>query len=441
MNDGSWNVPQQLGEGNTSLPGAKFELTLYTDCRHHGTECGFVHVGAFGSEAGGVSVILDANMVATQRARKSGVQLLELIDAMRGLAPELHQGRWPALMPIYGTTFGAYTHKHGSGPGWPGEVKGPVDWWGWKRTDPEWVAALDEWKRIFPMNFGNATETWGRIDWDIGQSNEGDFTLESANASVHQLLAEGIDPHAVLIGNLGDEIHLLRPEQRVPLNETDALFHAWATSTHELTPARLGCASWADCHYLPFDPQSPQSQNGSRGNPRLYYYSNLWAHDWGIARIKNATQLAQQLLPAARMGANLPCMCESDEWGGYVLKDGQVHTNSYMGLTYTYVRSFREGALTLPWAEDWVFGPPVGTQQMTALLMDVFRSAVRDHARPPVAIGLGRIVALYHHSSTPDSLTCIFGTSMSEATVRPNPRWRRPTRTPPRACGVARRRS
>lgn len=31
-----------------------------------------------------------------------------------------------------------------------------------------------------------------------------------------------------------------------------------------------------------------------------------------------------------------------------------------------------------------VFGPPVGTQQMTALLIDVFRSAVRDHSRPPV---------------------------------------------------------
>ena len=69
---------------------------------------------------------------------------------------------------------------------------------------------------------------------------------------------------------------------------------------------------------------------------------------------------------------------------GYVLKNGSVHTNSYLGLTYTYIRSFREGALTLPWSEDWCFGPPVGTQQMTALLIDAFRSGVRDRGRPPL---------------------------------------------------------
>lgn len=110
----------------------------------------------------------------------------------------------------------------------------------------------------------------------------------------------------MLIGDVGDVIHLLRPEQRLPLNATDALFHAWAVAKHELTPSQLGCASWADCHYLALNQTGGQNQ--SRANPRLYYYINLWAHDWGIAKIKNVTLLAQQLLPAARIGANLPCM-------------------------------------------------------------------------------------------------------------------------------------
>ena len=41
----------------------------------------------------------------------------------------------------------------------------------------------------------------------------------------------------MLIGDVGDVIHLLRPEQRLPLNATDALFHAWAVAKHELTPS------------------------------------------------------------------------------------------------------------------------------------------------------------------------------------------------------------
>ena len=77
-------------------------------------------------------------------------------------------------------------------------------------------------------------------------------------------------------------------------------------------------------------------------------------------------------------------MCDNDVGTGGIMKEGRVHTNSYLGLTYTYIRSYRESAMTMPWAEDWVFGPPVGTQQMTALLIDAFRSGVRDHSRPPV---------------------------------------------------------
>ena len=343
-----------------------------------------MQVGSFVSEAGGVSIEIDANMIATRRARKSGTQLFEIVEQLQGLDSTLHQGRFPALAPVYATTFGAYSRRSGGGPSWAGPVQGPVDWWGWRRTDLEWVRALTEWQRMMPLTSGTPTESWGRIVWDVGQSNEGDFSLETANASIQQLLAmPGIDPRAVLVGNLGDEIHLLRPEQRLLLNQTDDLFHRWAR-TKQLLPASLGCENWDACHYMALLQNPGAAYNHSQANAHLYYYSNLFAHDWGLSRIANATALTEKLLPAALAGANLPSMCESPTGMGYVLKNGSVHTNSYLGLTYTYIRSFREGALTLPWSEDWCFGPPVGTQQMTALLIDAFRSGVRDRGRPPL---------------------------------------------------------
>ena len=39
-----------------------------------------------------------------------------------------------------------------------------------------------------------------------------------------------------------------------------------------------------------------------------------------------------------------------------------------------------------------------------------------------VGVGLGRLVALYYHSSNLYRFTNILGTSISEATMRPNPR-------------------
>ena len=57
------------------------------------------------------------------------------------------------------------------------------------------------------------------------------------------------------------------------------------------------------------------------------------------------------------------------------------------------------------------------------------RAATARTAPDEVSVGLGRIVALYERSSTlyqADSLT--FGTSFSEATMRPNPRSAQPSR-------------
>jgi hypothetical protein len=53
--------------------------------------------------------------------------------------------------------------------------------------------------------------------------------------------------------------------------------------------------------------------------------------------------------------------------------------------------------------------------------------------RPEVSLGLGRILALYYHSFTFSRFTNIFGASISETTMRPNPRSAAPTPSARRA--------
>ena len=67
-------------------------------------------------------------------------------------------------------------------------------------------------------------------------------------------------------------------------------------------------------------------------------------------------------------------------------------------------------------------GMPECRASMAQLLSEVDRLFQGQELR----IGFGRIVALYHHSSTYNRFTKRIGTSLSGATLRPNPRsgWR-----------------
>eukprot|EP01048_Picozoa_sp_COSAG05_P008162 COSAG05_NODE_608_length_8372_cov_2.996615_3_plen_444_part_00 len=56
--------------------------------------------------------------------------------------------------------------------------------------------------------------------------------------------------------------------------------------------------------------------------------------------------------------------------------DGQSYCNSYLGDSYQWLRNFKEGGSTLPWAEDWQWQTPLGTQQMVALPLTVQRASM-----------------------------------------------------------------
>jgi hypothetical protein len=49
----------------------------------------------------------------------------------------------------------------------------------------------------------------------------------------------------------------------------------------------------------------------------------------------------------------------------------------YLGTTYQWITPFREGALTMPWGEDYVFQVPVGSPQVNSLVLDIFRAGLR----------------------------------------------------------------
>ena len=62
--------------------------------------------------------------------------------------------------------------------------------------------------------------------------------------------------------------------------------------------------------------------------------------------------------------------------------------NSYVGNYRQFIKPFRQGVLTLPWAEDWVWQSPLLSQQGVTLLFDVFRSGMRDDNSGPNSLGV-----------------------------------------------------
>jgi hypothetical protein len=103
-------------------------------------------------------------------------------------------------------------------------------------------------------------------------------------------------------------------------------------------------------------------------HPRIFYYSNRFAHDFGIDNIKAKTVQLLGYFPRARSGANF-----SPHHGCYYLND--VHQ---------WVHAFRDKALILPWSEDYAWQMPMGSQQMTIIPISMFRAGLRKRPADPI---------------------------------------------------------
>jgi hypothetical protein len=73
------------------------------------------------------------------------------------------------------------------------------------------------------------------------------------------------------------------------------------------------------------------------------------------------TQVLRRRLPNALIGANY----------------SPHHAHFYLGETHQWISLFREGGMTMPWSEDYIYQIPVGSQQMNFLSLDLFRAGIK----------------------------------------------------------------
>eukprot|EP00041_Stephanoeca_diplocostata_P032483 m.1041146 g.1041146 ORF g.1041146 m.1041146 type:complete len:1572 (-) comp24157_c0_seq4:1290-6005(-) len=338
LNHAAWNLPQ----GNYSITLALADQGSGAPSRVLGR---FVS-----STMQPLTLLVDASTRASRRIRPRAADFWALFDALQ--RPNASHTP-PVHVPVFATTFQRDTPHGGGGPPYT-------------RPDPAYQRAQRAFEDMFglspmdvlPLSPGSHgwRTPWGYLDLRALVSHP--TTLAQ---TLRAYVAAGLGAH-VRVVKLGDEVNLPRP---APSANTDAAFRTWARARN-LSASAVGCANWTACV---FDP----SWAGRRGNPRHFYYANLYGNDFGLAgAFRNATTVVSSVIPTAVAGANYApndVFMDTDT--------NQSYVRSYLPETYKWIRAMRAGTFTLPFTEDYVFQIPVGTQQMFSLVVDVERAAVR----------------------------------------------------------------
>eukprot|EP00937_MAST-01D_sp_MAST-1D-sp2_P004985 g4985.t1 len=354
FNHGTWNLPR----GNYTVT-----FGVYADTRSAGSEpfaLGSFDAGGAGVGAGGkLQLVVDASTRATRRVRARGAEFNALAVALArqaatprgtpgGLPPG---GRPPARVPVIATTF-SRSERSGGGS---------------SAAAPD--AAYDTQQKAFEQMYSIAPPWSSFTKEQVVRPFDGTYidvrdqikNLTALRESLQTQYVETGLAAAIRVVSIGDEVVLA--------TGAPADFPAWAASRN-LSAAGAGCpgGTWAGCVASP-------GLNTSETNPALFYYSNLFNHDVGLARWRNITRAITAVLPGARVGANFsPTKYFTDE------RTGRQAVQGYTADVARWVRAFRMGSLTLPWAEDWAWQTPLGSQQMTTLALDVFRAGLRTQS-------------------------------------------------------------
>ncbi len=264
----------------------------------------------------------------TLRIEQNGaVKLERLDDVLAYLDAHPVAGKPPRRLIVYG-----YTFDTGSDPGYNARVERFVEMIGLTRI-------YDRDKPHYSLGNPALRGPSGYLQ----PTRDFDAQLESLRGD------KAID--RIRTVSLGDEIALARP-----LADGHDGFRAWARE-QGLKPRQLGVAAWDAVQYLAGD-------EAAEDNPGGYYYSRRYAHAFGIERLRKWTERIRAALPNADTGANF-----SPHHGGPGL--------SYTGEAHKWITLFREGGMTMPWSEDYIWQLPVGSQQMNFLLLDLFRAGLR----------------------------------------------------------------
>lgn len=341
FNHGTWNLPH----GN-------YTVTFGVLADTQASKTNPINLGTFDAKEAPdgktLQVIVDASTRASRRIRPRNADFVELMAALDNQTKSLPKnGKPPTHVPIFCGTFtrnvsgGGGSRAAGYDPAYDAAQKRFETMFSISPTSSSFKK--EDCTRPFDCNYIDVRGSIRNLT-KLAQMLEQDY--------VQTGLAAGI--HAV---SFGDEVALPRG------NSAD--FQAWATANH-LSAADVGCpGGWTSCTYSP-------GLNTSSTNPKLFYHSNKFSHDFGLAAWKKITQTITAKLPNAAVGCNFsPTKYYTDE------RTGKQEVVGYTGDVAQWLRNFREGGMTLPWSEDWVWQTPVGTQQMVTLALDVFRSGLR----------------------------------------------------------------
>ena len=172
----------------------------------------------------------------------------------------------------------------------------------------------------------------------------------------------------ITVLSLGDELRVTPFRWPKAPNETDALFVSWAQKKVG-SSAVIGCRSWHECHYLASFPNRSQLAGETGGVAARWYYSQTFMHDSGIAQFKEVTEALHASLPNVKVGMNQSPITPPT-------------ISTYTGNpVHSMIRCFREGCLTLPWSEDWIWQSALGSQQMFTLTVDVMRAGMTRYPK------------------------------------------------------------
>jgi hypothetical protein len=157
---------------------------------------------------------------------------------------------------------------------------------------------------------------------------------------------------AVRIVSMGDEIGLPKP----PADGSKG-FRAWLKA-QKVSPGDVVPGAGADYGKIDYRGDDAAAKEA----PALYAYSRAYQYRFGIAQLKERTDVLRACFRHAGIGAN---------YSPHIAP-------LYMGTTHQWISLFREGGLTMPWGEDYTFQVPVLSAQVNELAIDIFRAGVRN---------------------------------------------------------------
>lgn len=284
-------------------------------------------VASFSLSMAKLTLAYDAGTRYTRRIRTQDRILYDLLEHLR---KQPFRGKLPERTLIYGYTFD-------------------------KTDDPQYNTAVDEFKKMFALSPTNSDEP-GDAAFPRGYIDVRGQTPVQLEKTCQDLQAKGLAGKIAVV-SLGDEIGLASP------HASDHEGYREFLKSIGAKPADVDPAAGDDWNKIQYTPGAD-----AKTAPRQFYFAARFRHHYGIGQQKALTDVLRKYLPNAGIGANY----------------SPHHGTPYLGHVHQWVTLFRQGGMTMPWSEDWIFQMAVGSQQMNAISLDLFRAAIKGQPKAKI---------------------------------------------------------